>query len=487
MKATNLIEELFDGASELDLALVDEEEAEVRRGRALPSRVARPPARVTRPRPPAARFPRLPKRPPPGRPQPSRPRVIGGRRIALEPPPCICPAHGTEFVRWVQSTLNQLFGLNLTVNGVMNRATREALRRFQQEQGLQADGIAGPDTERALLDARGAGAGVADQADASAGTESPEELEWLELGDEEFELDLDEFEWQGEVSRSSIEYIKWVQRSLNRILGLRLTEDGIIGSMTRSAIRDFQSRRGLTPDGIVGARTEAALVAAGASAPPLGAPAIPATPAMPYPGTTDSALRSRAASIAVEEWRRWGNGTIKESDPKIRPVLEDYWRSATGSVPSAANWWSNVAWSAVFISWVMRKAGAGTNFRYSSAHIEYVAAAKRNRLANSSNPFKAYRLAEMAPRVGDIVCLERSSSGVNYDNVDDGQFRSSHCDIVVEVKTGKLITIGGNLSDSIGRKEVAINAGGIITARGYYAVLAVGAPAGAATRVPART
>jgi len=236
----------------LDLALVDEEEAEVRRGRALPSRVARPPARVTRPRPPAARFPRLPKRPPPGRPQPSRPRVIGGRRIALEPPPCICPAHGTEFVRWVQSSLNQIFGLNLTVNGVMNRATREALRRFQQEQGLQADGIAGPDTERALLDARGAGAGVADQADASAGTESPEELEWLELEDEELEAPMA----RPTLRRGSRGApVRELQQRLAALGFSPGAADGIFGSLTEAAVKSFQRARRIAADGIVGPQT----------------------------------------------------------------------------------------------------------------------------------------------------------------------------------------------------------------------------------------
>ncbi len=72
---------------------------------------------------------------------------------------------------------------------------------------------------------------------------------------------------EGEINRKSRDYIRWVQRSLNRILGINLVVDGILGPKTRSAIRAFQRSRGLTPDGIVGLRTERALVQAGAQPP----------------------------------------------------------------------------------------------------------------------------------------------------------------------------------------------------------------------------
>jgi len=101
-------------------------------------------------------------------------------------------------------------------------------------------------------------------------TVEPFEYEGFEDG-----LELDEGEWNKEVpGRSSTrpEYIRWVQRSLNAILGLRLAEDGISGAQTRSAIRSFQQRKGLTADGIMGPQTEKALIAAGASAPVSDAP-----------------------------------------------------------------------------------------------------------------------------------------------------------------------------------------------------------------------
>lgn len=58
---------------------------------------------------------------------------------------------------------------------------------------------------------------------------------------------------QGEVSRKSSDYIRWVQSSLNKLLGLRLAVDGLSGPATRSAMRRFQQQNGLTADGMVGA------------------------------------------------------------------------------------------------------------------------------------------------------------------------------------------------------------------------------------------
>jgi outer membrane protein OmpA-like peptidoglycan-associated protein len=73
---------------------------------------------------------------------------------------------------------------------------------------------------------------------------------------EQYEL-LSEFEVSG--SRKTPAYIKWLQTSLNQLLGLNLAADGIMGTNTRSAIRSFQRKNGLDPDGIVGVLTERAL------------------------------------------------------------------------------------------------------------------------------------------------------------------------------------------------------------------------------------
>lgn len=53
--------------------------------------------------------------------------------------------------------------------------------------------------------------------------------------------------------------VKLLQHRLN-LLGSQLTEDGIWGVQTDSAVRGYQYKAGLTVDGIVGAKTRAALI-----------------------------------------------------------------------------------------------------------------------------------------------------------------------------------------------------------------------------------
>ena len=393
--------------------------------------------------------PPRPARVVPGRRPPARRPWPASTRFDQPPGPCVCPAHGTEFVRWVQSTLNRIEGAGLPVDGVMSAATRSALRRFQRRQRLPADGIAGPETERALREARGLAQPLHEPAP------DPGEIYEFETLDLESATGMPTLR-QG--SRGSA--VSDLQRRLATAGFSPGAADGIFGSLTDAAVRSFQRARGLGVDGIVGPQTWGAL---------LGAPATPSVPTLPpVPYRPASGLRARIVQVALQEWQRWGKGTIKESAPAMRKVLDDYWLVATGQP------YTDKAWSAAFISWVMYQAGAGSQFRYSSGHTDYVAAAKRNRLANNANPFKAYRISEAALRPGDLVCAERSSSGVTYDNVDDGKFRESHSDVVVEVRSGLIVMVGGNVSNSVSQKAQTVNTAGKLLGAPYYAVIRSG-------------
>ena len=202
----------------------------------------------------------------------------------------------------------------------------------------------------------------------------------------------------------------------------------------------------------------------------------PAVSLSPRPSFEAQAFRRKAVRIAKQELMRWGSGRIKESDPALRKTLQDYWKTGAG-VTYREDQLGNPAfqsehpWSAAFISWVMKTAGAGDAFKYSASHSVYTRAAKDNRIANNSNPFKAYRIAELAPQVGDLICKSRAGSGATYDNIRPGM--TTHCDIVTEVRPGSIAAVGGNVSNSVAQSNVRTDSGGRIIAPNYFAVIRV--------------
>ncbi|WP_405639599.1 DUF2272 domain-containing protein [Streptomyces sp. NBC_00019] len=231
----------------------------------------------------------------------------------------------------------------------------------------------------------------------------------------------------------------------------------------------------------------------GATPPPTaGSPYIPAPGGVPVgsaPAT--GSLRARIAQFAEQERSRWGNGTRVETEPAMTATLQDYYRTGVGITVAASDlqssaWQGGHPWSAVFISWVMRQAGAGSDFAYSTAHREYVSAAKRNaETANTANPFWTYAVEKIVPEVGDLVCADRDSGGgcggVTYATIDNGTAWSTHCDVVTAVdRTGRTLTaVGGNVSQSVKAKTIAIDAQGFVvpqqsgqTCR-YFAILKV--------------
>ena len=178
-------------------------------------------------------------------------------------------------MRWVQSALNDVLGLRLPVDGIMDAATRSAVRSFQQREGLPVDGIVGPDTREALLRARsGKTAPPPDGGDQAAGTTAPD-TEWE--GEESLESFWDTLGswWGGSSPGSSAPRPPQTAPSSQPVLrrgskGSAVTElqnrlaalgfspgaaDGIFGSLTEGAVKSFQRSRGIPADGIVGSQT----------------------------------------------------------------------------------------------------------------------------------------------------------------------------------------------------------------------------------------
>ena len=180
-----------------------------------------------------------------------------------------------------------------------------------------------------------------------------------------------------------------------------------------------------------------------------------------------SAIAKRAINFAKKEYELWNkNGKLKEDDPTIFERVKAYWQEGAEVFWDKAKM-INEAWSAAFISYIMKKSGAGNDFKYSTSHSVYIKDAVKNRKENNKNPFKAYKPEEVSLAKGDIVCYPRQS-GVSYDST--GAY-ASHCDIVIDVKKDHAVTVGGNVSNSVSETKVSIDKNKKITDKKYFVVI----------------
>jgi hypothetical protein len=196
--------------------------------------------------------------------------------------------------------------------------------------------------------------------------------------------------------------------------------------------------------------------------------------------------RADAVAIAQGEWRLWGQ-RVDDTDPRI-PVPPDpnrdkperdpglwqrvglYWflgqnagrqedawtgkHDATGQVfPPQDD--GDYAWSAAFISYVMRIAGAGTRFPAAPDHAAYINAARRMSLGQTSGLVVSAEAPDAyAPQPGDLICTGRAgAAGISFAALPAPRF-PSHCAIVVEATPGQISVIGGNVDDAVALTHV---------------------------------
>ena len=219
------------------------------------------------------------------------------------------------------------------------------------------------------------------------------------------------------------------------------------------------------------------LLAACAVTPP------PPEPPLTYP----PAARERMLRIATAEWDDWGRQDAaagprgQESDAANFPRVLAYWRAVPdGAAPIARNrvryrdgdpaLWQEPAWSAAFISFVMRGAGVdGREFPSSAAHAFYLDAligdAQR---FPATAPFIPHEVTDRAPRVGDLVCADRSATPLRSwrDRLaETGRFRPMHCDIVLRVIPGEVEAVGGNVRDAVTLSRFRTDSAGLLLPR----------------------
>lgn len=173
--------------------------------------------------------------------------------------------------------------------------------------------------------------------------------------------------------------------------------------------------------------------------------------------TRMSNFRNNVVKLAVENWKLWNVPTkVKEGDGRTLQILRDYYKKGVGIIRDDV-YYIRTAWSGAFISYIMKLAGAGKNFKYSQSHSDYIVNSIKNR-KNNKGAFKGYKPNEVNVELGDLVCYPRQD-GVNYNTV--GNYYS-HCDIVTKIEPDKVEAIGGNVSNSVTKSTYKISNGKII-------------------------
>lgn len=209
--------------------------------------------------------------------------------------------------------------------------------------------------------------------------------------------------------------------------------------------------------------------------------------------------RQDVVAIAMREWRMFGS-PVNDDDPELRPEPQvasvkperapglwervgEYWwigmdpdvteSTFTGKHDASGRLTNFVhdgdyAWSAAFISYVMRVAGANNRFPYSPNHSTYINAAA----AGQSSVLRAQDPAAYVPKQGDLICVGRgrAKTSVRFSSLPTSYGFPAHCGYVVATGQNgqpfghQLSIIGGNIDDAVALTHVPTDATGHISA-----------------------
>ncbi|TRU37517.1 MAG: DUF2272 domain-containing protein [Microcystis aeruginosa Ma_MB_F_20061100_S20] len=185
----------------------------------------------------------------------------------------------------------------------------------------------------------------------------------------------------------------------------------------------------------------------------------------------DQNFKQNLVNIATQEWEFFKKGTRKEREDGFWQRIVTYWKEALNRNDIDTRFdVGNVPWSAAFISWIMTKAGAADKFKRDASHSVYIRDSVKKRKDQVINaPFVAFKIDEVTPEIGDLVCAPRQS-GVTYDTTDN---YISHCDLVVAKRTNEIDIIGGNVSDSVTQKTLKLDTNGKVkdSTRPWFVVI----------------
>jgi hypothetical protein len=206
----------------------------------------------------------------------------------------------------------------------------------------------------------------------------------------------------------------------------------------------------------------------------------------------ESFSREDAVAIALQEWRLFGQ-PVDDQEPGARPEpaenekperfpglwerVGEYWWLGQNANRDEASWTgkhdasghvfsyrrdADYAWSAAFISYVMRTAGAGARFPYAPGHDVYINTAREMTLGRTSGwAISAEAPDRYAPELGDLICYSRMRRPLRFADLPAPAF-PAHCDIVAGRSRGELSVIGGDVDDAVTLKHVPVTSAGLL-------------------------
>ena len=188
--------------------------------------------------------------------------------------------------------------------------------------------------------------------------------------------------------------------------------------------------------------------------------------------------RTAAAAIATDEWRLWGSRvgedpnyqqtetSMGERQPGLWQRIGEYWWEGMNAGTPESRWTGmhdtrghvfpiavngHYAWSAAFISYIMRIAGAGPAFPYAADHATYINYAARAAEQRIPHPLLiAENPATYAPRLGDLACFARGAARhLTFADLPTAQNFPAHCGIITGGGPNDADIIGGNVDDAV--------------------------------------
>ena len=186
----------------------------------------------------------------------------------------------------------------------------------------------------------------------------------------------------------------------------------------------------------------------------------------PQPIAAPSSFARRLALVAQGQHDRFR--FVNEADPQLCGQIKKWTEDIGSAFVSCTS--NDHPWSAVFVSWCVKEAGAtSSEFTFSKRHSVFVHSAIQNAI-NGRGVFHGLEISVHPPNVGDIIQNNRGGSRFTFEHARTHSQYKSHSVIVVEIGHDSegpfAFCIGGNEGDAIRRTVVRLTPQGFIRQRG---------------------